>query len=69
MSKEIDELYRFGAGVQSLCFEAARLAYDDAAMSGICEEGRIELALDAIRSLDISKLVRDHINGLGRRAP
>lgn len=43
--------------VRDACQEAARRAYDEAAISGLCEEGRIEMALDAIRSLEIEELL------------
>lgn len=45
--------------VRAASLDAARRAYDDAAMSGLCEAGRIETALDTIRALDIAALVRD----------
>ena len=43
--------------VRAACLQAARAAYEDAGLSGICEEGRWELALDAIRSLDLDAVV------------
>lgn len=44
--------------VRTASLEAARRAYEEAALSGLCEEGRIEAALDAIRALDIAALLR-----------
>jgi pentatricopeptide repeat protein len=32
-------------------------AYEDAGISGLCAEGRWEMALDALRSIDPSKFV------------
>lgn len=43
--------------VREASLEAARRAYEEAAMSGLCEEGRIEAALDAIRALDLNTLL------------
>lgn len=43
--------------VRSACLEAARKAYEDAGMSGLCAEGRWELALQAIRELDLEALL------------
>jgi quinol monooxygenase YgiN len=34
--------------------EAGRRAYEDAGVSGLCEEGRFEAAVDAMRSLDLA---------------
>jgi len=42
--------------VRRACLEAARAAYEDAGFAGMCEEGRWERALDAIRSLDLAAL-------------
>lgn len=39
--------------IRDACLESAATAYNDAKMSGLCEEGGIEAALDAIRSIDI----------------
>lgn len=43
--------------VRAACLEAARRAYEDAGMSGLCAEGRWELALEAMRGLDLEALV------------
>lgn len=44
--------------VRGACLEAARGAYEDAGLSGLCAEGRWELALEAIRGLDLEPLAR-----------
>ena len=41
------------------CRQAMLKAYEDAGMSGLCEEGRFELALDSLRSLDLPGIARD----------
>lgn len=43
--------------VRNACLEAALTAYEDAGIRGICEEGRIEAAVGAIRALDIDSIV------------
>lgn len=36
------------AATKDACLEAARRAYEEASMQGLCEQGRIEMVLDAI---------------------
>ncbi|AWN15757.1 acetyltransferase [Salinisphaera sp. LB1] len=43
--------------VRSACVEAARLGYEDAAMSGLCGEGALEAAIGAIEKLDLRELL------------
>ena len=45
------------AAVRDACVQAALAAYEDAAMSGLCHEGAWECAVDAIRSLDVERLL------------
>lgn len=45
--------------VRRACLEAARAAYYEAGIAGLCEEGRWELALDAIRSLDLEAVLAE----------
>ena len=40
--------------VRAACLDAARLAYEDAGIRGLCADGRWEAALTAIRQLDLS---------------
>ncbi len=40
--------------VREACLDAARLAYEDAGIRGLCADGRWEAALAAIRLLDLS---------------
>jgi hypothetical protein len=42
--------------VRAACVEAAVLAYEDAGLRGLCNEGRWEYALSAIRRLDLRTL-------------
>lgn len=43
--------------VRAACVDAARLAYEDAGIRGLCAEGRWEAALAAIRRLDLSAVL------------
>lgn len=43
--------------VRAACLEVARRAYEEAGISGLCAEGRWELALDAVRGLDLEAVV------------
>ena len=43
--------------VRQACLSAAIEAYQQAGISGLCHEGRWDLALQEIRSLDLQSLV------------
>jgi hypothetical protein len=45
--------------VQQACIDAALAAYEEAGISGLCQEGRWEVAVGAMRSLDIDALLAD----------
>jgi len=45
--------------VRRACAEAAEGAYEDAGIRGLCAEGRWEVALEAIRRVDVEAVVRD----------
>ncbi len=62
MSKDVDQL---AAEVRQACIAAALEAYEDAGFSGLCHEGRWELAIDAMRSLDLGPL----LDGLSSGSP
>lgn len=44
--------------VRKACIDAALAAYESAGFSGLCEEGRWECAIEAIRSLDLREVTR-----------
>lgn len=44
--------------VRTACLQAALAAYEEAGMLGLCQEGRFELAVDAINNLDLSALTQ-----------
>ncbi len=52
-----DEL-QFAETVRNACLDAALEAYERAGLSGLCGEGRWELAVQAISRLDVRALVK-----------
>ena len=53
----IEKQHRIAKAVQAICIEAAIRAYEDAGLSGLCQEGRWECAVDAMRGLDLPALL------------
>jgi hypothetical protein len=49
--------------VRQACLEAARSRFEQASMDGLCAEGALEVALDAIRSLDVAAIVAEAERG------
>jgi hypothetical protein len=43
--------------VRAACLHAAVAAYEDAGIRGLCGEGRWEVAVQAIRGLDLQSLI------------
>ena len=43
--------------VRRACLEAAAAAAEDAGLAGLCADGRLDRALDAIRALDLTPIV------------
>lgn len=43
------------------CVSAALRAYEDAKVSGLCDEGALEVAIGAIRSVDAEAVVDAHL--------
>jgi len=46
-----------GEAVRDACLRAALEAYESAGISGLCHEGRWEVAVQAIRGLDLQPIV------------
>ncbi len=44
--------------IRDKCYDAAKEAYNEAAISGLCADGAIEYSLDAIRSLNIDPILK-----------
>lgn len=53
-----DEKRRIAEAVKAASLKAAIEAYEYAKMSGLCQEGAWELAVDAIKSLDVEAVLR-----------
>ncbi len=50
---------RIGEAIRAACVQAAQQGYERAAADGLCDEGALEVALDAILSLDLDQLLRE----------
>jgi hypothetical protein len=53
------EREKLAAAVRAACVRAALDAYEDAGVRGLCEEGRWECAVDAVRRLDLAPFIAD----------
>lgn len=49
--------------VRDACIDAAILAYEDAGISGLCAEGRWELAIQAMREMDLQPAIASALEG------
>jgi hypothetical protein len=45
--------------IRAACIQAALEGYQDASMSGLCHEGAWEMAIDAMRALDIEAIIKE----------
>ena len=54
---EMDSKHQLARAVRDACLKAAREAYENAGISGLCEEGRWECAVAAIRSFDLQAII------------
>ncbi len=50
---------RLAETLREVCVRAARTAYKDASMRGLCSEGAWEAALGAIQTLDVTEFLRE----------
>lgn len=53
----MEDLLAVADAVRDACVEAALNAYEDAGISGLCAEGRWEIAIQTMRGLDVRALV------------
>ncbi|MHB8454748.1 MAG: acetyltransferase [Acidiferrobacterales bacterium] len=51
------ERRRIAEAVKAACLQAALAGYENAGISGLCEDGKLECAMDAIRMLDIGAVI------------
>ena len=54
-----DQLTQIAETIRAACVQAAQHGYERAAADGLCDEGALEVALDAIRCLDLEQLLRE----------
>ena len=52
----MNDHHKLAEAVRTACLEAALRAYEDAGISGLCEEGRWECAVQAIKGVDLTAL-------------
>jgi len=51
------EFLRIAETVRAACAAAAKQAFDNAAISGLCHDGAVECALGAIQALDLDAII------------
>lgn len=57
MDTSASEAIRLAEQVRAACIDAAKRAFDDAAISGLCHDGAVECAIGAIGAIDLDRLV------------
>lgn len=50
---------KIARAVQQACIQAANKAFEDAAISGLCDEGALEAAIGAIQTMDIGAILTE----------
>jgi hypothetical protein len=61
-----DVEWKIAESVRAACLKAAQDAYENAGVSGLCQEGRWECAIAAIRSLDLESVIKT-LPGVSRK--
>ena len=56
---EYMDLENLAKRIRGTCIEAVLQAHEDAGIQGLCEEGRWEAAVDALRTVDLVPLLRE----------
>ncbi len=64
--KEMTVEIRVAEAVRKACEKAALGAYEDARMDGLCHDGAWEVAVGAIRSLSVERVVQEVLQKEGR---
>lgn len=54
-----EEVSRLIQSIREACIGAAVEAYEQGGVGGLCAEGRWEMAVDAMRALDLDAVVAD----------
>lgn len=55
---EDERALRIATAVKFECLRAAVESYDDARIRGLCQEGAWDLAMDALKSIDIAAILK-----------
>jgi hypothetical protein len=50
---------KIARAVQEACIQAANKAFEDASISGLCDEGALEAAIGAIQTMDIDAVLAE----------
>ena len=53
------ELEDLAKSIRDTCLQTALQAYEDAGIQGLCEEGRWEAAVGALKSVELAPLLRE----------
>jgi hypothetical protein len=56
------ELEDLAKRIRDACLEAVLQAYEDAGVQGLCAEGRWEVAVGALKTVDLTPLLREFKN-------
>ncbi len=56
------DLTRLADELRETCIDTFLTAYEDAGISGLCAEGRVEYAVGALRQLDVERILRTHLS-------
>jgi len=51
------DVQKIAEAVRQACVEAALDAYEDAQIRGLCREGAWEVAIEAVRTLDVAAVI------------
>ena len=52
--------------IRGACIRAAREGFQEASMSGLCQEGAMEAAISAMQSMDLKQVLRE-VQNTGQR--
>jgi hypothetical protein len=58
-SVDLKRDHQIAVAIRAACVTAAQQGYERAAADGLCDEGALEVALDAIRSLDLGLVLHE----------
>ena len=50
---------RIAEAIRAACIKTAQQSYEHTAADGLCDEGAWEVAIDALRSLDVAAILRE----------